>query len=187
MIAFITYVFPTEVGEFINSIYPNAGYYVVRAAFVVASCYLVVMVVYELYKRLRQESTTKAQEPSSEREKEDFRNGVATEVYFLLKKFTDPLHHWDISYPSWSSKADESKAAILGKEDYLVLRALYDAIEERNSYFTRRRGMNLAELDPLNRTCIEAFSRAYGEVTWLKISSDTDSLLSIARKGVRLP
>ncbi|GEM_PF-2942019 len=54
------------------------------------------------------------------REKEDFRNGVATEVQFILKMFIDPLHHWNISYPSWCSKAEQSKAAILGKEDYLV-------------------------------------------------------------------
>lgn len=128
-------------------------------------------------------------EPPTEitnREKEDFKNGVATEVHSLLKLFIDPIHHWDINYPSWSSKAEQSKAAILGKVDYLVLRSLYDAIEERNTYFARRDGMSLDEVDPLNRRCVEAFSRAYSEVTWLKIASDTDSLLSNARKNVGL-
>jgi hypothetical protein len=121
-----------------------------------------------------------------DREIEDFRNGVATEMHSLLKMFIDPLHHWDISYPSWSSKAEQSKATILGKEDYLVLRSLYDAIEERNRYFASRRGMSVDEVDPLNRKCVEAFSRAYSEVTWLKIASDTDSLLSNARKSIGL-
>jgi hypothetical protein len=124
--------------------------------------------------------------PTPDREKEDFRNGVATEMHSLLKMFIDPLHHWDINYPSWSSKAEQSKAAILGKEDYLVLRSLYDAIEERNRYFASRRGMSLDEVDPLNRKCVEAFSRAYSEVTWLKTASDTDSLLLKARKNVGL-
>ena len=119
-------------------------------------------------------------------EMDDFRNGVATEVRSILKMFVDPLRHWDIGYPSWSSKAEQSKAAILGKEDYLVLRSLYDAIEERNMYFTRTGGIDVAEVDPLNLKCIEAFSRAYSEVTWLKIASDTDSLLSKARKNVGL-
>ncbi len=67
-----------------------------------------------------------------------------------------------------------------------MLRSLYDAIEERNRYFARGSGMSLAEVDPLNRACVEAFSRAYGEVTWLKIASDTDSLLSKARKNIGL-
>ena len=129
-----------------------------------------------------------AEQPTeiTNREREDFKNGVAAEIYFLLKMFVDPLHHWNLDCRSWSSKAEQSKAAILGKEDYLVLRSLYDAIEERNRYFARGSGMSLDEVDPLNRKCVEAFSRAYSEVTWLKIASDTDSLLSNARKNVGL-
>ncbi len=68
-----------------------------------------------------------------------------------------------------------------------MVRALYDAIEERNRYFAWKGGMVLDEVDPLNRKCVEAFSRAYSEVTWLKIGSDTDSLLSKARKNAGLP
>jgi len=130
-----------------------------------------------------------AEQPTeiTNREKEDFKNSVAAEIYFLLKMFVGPLHHWNLDCRSWSSKAEQSKAAILGKEDYLVLRSLYDAIEERNRYFARGSGMSVAEIDPLNRTCVEAFSQAYSEVTWLKISSDTDALLSKARKEVGLP
>jgi hypothetical protein len=125
--------------------------------------------------------------PTPDREKRDFRNGVAVEVHSLLMMFVDPLQHWHIDHPSWSGKADESKASILGKEDYLVLRSLYDAIDERNRYFASRQGFDLGTLDPLNRRCVETLSRAYGEVTWLKTEPDTDTLLSRARKNVGLP
>jgi hypothetical protein len=126
--------------------------------------------------------------PISDREREDFRNGVATEMYSILKKFIDPLNHGDISHDIWSSKAQQSRAAILGKEDYLVLRSFYDAIDERNNYFAGRHGgFSVPTVMPLNRRCVEALSRAYSEVTWLKIASDTDSLLLKARKGVDLP
>jgi len=123
----------------------------------------------------------------SGREKRDFRSGVAAETYSILKKFTDPLHHYDISPLIWSGKTPESKAAILGKEDYLVLRSFYDALEERNSYFAGRQMWSLQTVEPLNRKCVETLSRAYSEVTWLRTASDTDSLLSSARKSVGLP
>jgi hypothetical protein len=125
--------------------------------------------------------------PISDREREDFRNAVATETYAILKTFIVPLNYQDISYWSWSSKAKQSKVAILGKEDYLVLRSFYDAIDERTRYFESRHGFDVPTLEPLNQKCVEALSRAYSEVTWLKTASDTDSLLSKARKSVGLP
>jgi hypothetical protein len=100
--------------------------------------------------------------------------------------FSDPFHHWDISYPTWSSKAEQSRATLLG-EDYHVLRSVYEAIEERNKYFARGLGMNLKDVSPLNRTCVEAFSRAYREVAWLKKETDIHSLLMKARESVGLP
>lgn len=121
-----------------------------------------------------------------EETKLDLRSGIAAEMYSILKKFTDPLNHLDISHLIWSSKFEQSKATILGIEDYVVLRTFYDALEERNKYFAGRQGWNLQTLDPLNRKCVEALSQAYGKVTWLKIASDTDSLLSKARKSVGL-
>jgi hypothetical protein len=121
-----------------------------------------------------------------DREKLDFRNGVAAEVYSFLPLFSDPLHHWNLRHPSWDDKASESKAAILGKEDYLVLRSLYDTIDERNRHFTSRGYLATDEVVPLNQACVEAFSRAYREITWLKIASDIDSLLSDARSNVGL-
>ena len=42
-------------------------------------------------------------------------------------------------------------------------------------------------LEPLNRKCVEALSRVYSEITWLRISSDTNSLLLKARESVGLP
>ena len=60
----------------------------------------------------------------SDREREDFRNAVATETYAILKTFTVELNYRKISYWSWSSKAEQSRVAILGKEDYFVLRSL---------------------------------------------------------------
>jgi len=133
--------------------------------------------------KLEENKTQPQVAPAPDREREDFRNGVATEMHSILKKFIDPLNHLDISYLIWSSKAQESKAAILGKEDYLVLRSFYDAIEERNNYFAERRGFSVPALEPLNRKCVEALSRAYSEVAWLKMTSDTDSLLLKARKN----
>ncbi|MGA2790693.1 MAG: hypothetical protein ABSF00_07990 [Candidatus Bathyarchaeia archaeon] len=117
---------------------------------------------------------------------DDFRNGVATEVRSILTLFSDPLQHWNITYPIWSSKADASRAALLGIQDYFVLRLLYDAIEGRNRYFAGRLGMDVEELEPLNLTCVKAFSRAYSEVSWLKTESYIDSLLAKARKAVGL-
>lgn len=118
--------------------------------------------------------------------RDDFRNSVATEMRSILKKFSDPLNNWDIAYPSWNSKVPESKIRLLGKEDYLGLKAVYDAIEERNRYFTRRLGMDVAEVDPLNLKCVEAFWQAYTDIPWLKTESDIDSLLAKARKAVGL-
>jgi hypothetical protein len=60
MVAFITYVFPTEVGDFFNSIFPNAGYYIVRGVFVIAFGYVVILVSYGSYRRIRPKSATKA-------------------------------------------------------------------------------------------------------------------------------
>jgi hypothetical protein len=125
--------------------------------------------------------------PSSDRERQDFRNGVAVEVYSLLTKFADPLQHRRTDHWSWSGKADESKAIILGKQDYLVLRSLYDAIDERNKYFDGTTGYDPTKVDPLNLQCVKALSRAYNEVSWLKTESDTDTLLARARKSVGLP
>jgi hypothetical protein len=123
----------------------------------------------------------------SDRERQDFRSGIAAETYSILKKFTDPLNHRDINHPIWSNKAPQSQAAILDKEDYLVLQSFYDAIDERNKHFALRTGgFDLTKLGPLNRTCVETLSRAYGGVTWLKTESDTDTLLSRARKSVGL-
>ena len=124
--------------------------------------------------------------PVSDREKGDFRNAIATETYAILKTFIVYLNYQKISYWSWSSKADQSRVAILGKEDYLVLRSLYDAIDERNKYFDSRHGFDVPTLEPLNRKCVEALSRAYSEITWLRISSDINSLLLIARDYVGL-
>jgi hypothetical protein len=191
MIAFITYVFPTEVGDFLNSIFPNAGYYIVRAVFAVAVIYIVVLAVYEGYKRAKPKPTSGPvvqTVPISDRERQDFRSGIAAETYSILKKFTDPLNHLDIDHDCWSNKAPESRTAILSKEDYLILRSFYDAIDERNRHFALRHGgFNLTQLTPLNQTCVETLSRAYAEVTWLKTESDTDTLLSRARKSVGLP
>jgi hypothetical protein len=122
----------------------------------------------------------------SDRKVEDFRSGVGAEVRSLLKMFSDSFHHWDISYPTWSGKAEQSRATLLG-EDYHVLRSVYDAVEERNKYFARGLGMNVEEVSPLNRNCVKAFSRAYREVAWLKKEADIDSLLSKARESVGLP
>jgi hypothetical protein len=129
-----------------------------------------------------------AQQPTeiTDRERKDFRNGVAEEMYSVLKRFTDPLNNFNIDHLIWSSKAEQSKATILGTDDYVVLRSFYDALEERNRYFVSRHGFDLATLDPLNRKCVEALSEAYSEVTWLKVSFETDTLLSEARKNVGL-
>lgn len=124
----------------------------------------------------------------SDRERADFRSGIAAETYSILKKFIDPLNHLNIEHDSWSNKAPESRAAILGKNDYLVLQSFYDAIDERNKHFALRHGgFDPTELLPLNQTCVKTLSRAYSEVTWLKTESDTDILLSRARKSVGSP
>jgi hypothetical protein len=60
MIAFITYVFPIEVGDFLDSIFPNAGYYMVRAVFAIAFGYIVILGVYGLYKRVKPKPTVKS-------------------------------------------------------------------------------------------------------------------------------
>jgi hypothetical protein len=122
-------------------------------------------------------------------ERQDFRNGVAVEVRSILKMFSDPLSHFDILYPSWSSKTDESKIELLDKDDYLTLRTLYDAVEERNRYFSRTplSEVDDAESDCLNQTCVQAFSQVYSKLAWVKTDSDIDSLLSRAKVRVGLP
>jgi len=130
-------------------------------------------------------SITKRNEAGS-LDKDDFRNGIATELRSILHLFSDPYGHWNIAYPIWSSKSDQSRAALLGVEDHFVLRVLYEAIEDRNRYFAGRQGMDVAELDPLNLACVKGFSRAYQEISWLKTESYVDSLLEKARKSVGL-
>jgi hypothetical protein len=59
LMAAIIAVFPSEVGDFINSIFPNAGYYTVRVGFAVAFGYGVFLVVHKLRKRKKSKLTTK--------------------------------------------------------------------------------------------------------------------------------
>ena len=51
MIAFSTGVFPTEIGALINSIVPNAGFYIVRISFFVAALYLGALSIDGIYRR----------------------------------------------------------------------------------------------------------------------------------------
>lgn len=123
---------------------------------------------------------------SSTREKQDFKNAIATEVHAILKMFIDQLPHSDITYPSWSSKAEQSKATILNTEDYVLLKTLYDAIEKRNQHLASKDWINTSELHLVNRKCVEALSAAITEIAWIRGSADMDSLLSQAKKKVGL-
>jgi hypothetical protein len=127
-----------------------------------------------------------APNPAEIREKGDFRNAVAIEVRSILKTFTDEFAHREITYPHWSGKTEQSKAALLGKDDYALLEALYERIEARNEYVTSRSGINVAELDILNRKCVEALSQVFTRITWIKKWGDSDSLVSQAKKNVGL-
>jgi hypothetical protein len=51
MIAFSTGVFPTEIGALINSIVPNAGFYIVRISFFAAALYLGALSIDGIYRR----------------------------------------------------------------------------------------------------------------------------------------
>jgi hypothetical protein len=51
MIAISTGVFPTEIGALINSIVPNAGFYIVRISFSAAALYLGALLIDGVYRR----------------------------------------------------------------------------------------------------------------------------------------
>jgi hypothetical protein len=54
MIAFATYVYPTDIASFFDSIVPNSGYYVVRIVFVIAAISFVIIGSHSLYNEWRQ-------------------------------------------------------------------------------------------------------------------------------------
>jgi hypothetical protein len=127
-------------------------------------------------------------EPKSDwQSRQDFRNAIAAELHTILKKFVDPLNNLDIDYPSWSSKAEQSRIAVLGRQDCASLDAVYLAVEERNRYLTSRHGFSLAELDPLNQKCVQALSETLTKMRWLRESiPDSDSLLTKVKSSVGL-
>jgi hypothetical protein len=51
MIAFSTGVFPAEIGALIDSIVPNAGFYIVRISFLAAALYLVALLGNGIYRK----------------------------------------------------------------------------------------------------------------------------------------
>jgi len=128
-------------------------------------------------------SLSKEKLASPLKEKEDFRNGIATELHTILKMFVGKINYYDIPCPIWSSKTDQSKVELLGKTEFELFRRFYDAIEERNKYLISRQGFNYSELVALNNKCIKALSEAYTEMVWLRSSvPDMRDLLSKAGK-----
>jgi len=59
MLAGITYVYPEEIRTLIDSIMPNAGYYIVRIVFFFALAYFLVTAVYEAYKWIWKKEATR--------------------------------------------------------------------------------------------------------------------------------
>jgi hypothetical protein len=156
-----------------------------RAAFIFGSGALVWFTLSSVMEQMERffESSQKERKMRSEvqiKEKQDFRNSVATEMHTILKMFAEGAVHFDIAFPNWSSRVEQSKIAILGKTDYALLKQFYDRIEERNKYLISTRAvLNWPELESLNRKCIEALSQAFTGISWVKeLVPDMDSVLS---------
>lgn len=121
------------------------------------------------------------------REKEDFRSAVARELYTILKEFAGERVYHDIDFQIWSSRTGSSKIMILGTRDFDLLKHFYDRMEERSKYFVSRRGFSVPELDPLNKNCVQALSRAFTEIEWIReFVPDMVLLLPRAKKHVGL-
>ena len=116
----------------------------------------------------------------------DFRHALASEMQTILKDFIGDRIEDNIRLSNWSSKHDRSKSEILGKGDYALLKGFYDKVEERNKYLASRHGFDWTILEGLKRECVDAYSKAFDGIPWLREpSADAKELLLRAKKGAK--